>query len=120
MNLSEVVRKLVLNAKWLTSQLEAHLGSNRKLRLAPTGVTPTCCSCCECSGFAANKAAPLLRSPVQAWIGQLEEQMRLMSEVVPHWCKLVSHGEQLALNLDGTVRFADVLKKLKAVAARGV
>ena len=71
MRVDELVRKLMLNLKWLT--------------------------CAE----------------------ELREQIRLATEVAPSWIKLVTANKQPAVRLDTTLRFPQVLKAFKEVAARG-
>jgi hypothetical protein len=49
---------------------------------------------------------------------ELVEQQRLLCELVPHWCQLVRVGEQAAVKIDNSVRFAEVLQTIKAACAK--
>ena len=42
----------------------------------------------------------------------------MIAELVPHWCQIISAADQPAIKLDGAARFAEVLKTIKAAAAR--
>jgi hypothetical protein len=64
--------------------------------------------------------AKLLQNP--RWLTNEEElaaQVRLLARLAPHWCTLVSANDLPAVKLDPNVRFTEVQKALKAIAAKG-
>ena len=49
----------------------------------------------------------------------LGSQVRLLARLVPQWCTLVRVNDAPAVKLDASVRFGEVQRALKVVAAKG-
>ena len=47
---------------------------------------------------------------------EMREQLAILAELTPQWCSLVTAGEQPAVRLDPSVRFAEVMRIVKKAA----